>query len=101
MGTQKRVTVTASLNANTNPNLTLEWYVNGVKQAQISRIFDFTPTEAGSFAIQAKIGNLSSNTLTVTATNPVLVIESAEFVKGNVILLPSHQKIRESMCDLN
>jgi hypothetical protein len=85
MGAQRRVTVTAALNANTNPNLTLEWYVNGVKQAQISRIFDFTPTEAGSFAIQAKIGNLSSNTLTVTATNPVLVIESAEFVKGNVI----------------
>jgi hypothetical protein len=85
LGAQRRVTVTAALNANTNPNLSLEWFVNGVKQAQISRIFDFTPTEAGSFAITARVGNLSSNTLTVTATAPVFVAKETSFKKANLI----------------
>jgi hypothetical protein len=85
LGTQQRVTVTAVLNANTNPNLSLEWFVNGVKQAQTGRIFDFTPTAAGSFAITAKVGNLNSNTLTVTATAPSLTIEEVEFVKDNQV----------------
>jgi hypothetical protein len=85
LGAQRRVTVTAALNANTNPNLSLEWFVNGVKQAQISRIFDFTPTEAGSFAITARVGNLTSNTLTVTATSPVFVAKETSFKKANLI----------------
>jgi hypothetical protein len=85
LGAQSRVTVTAALNANTNPNITLEWFVNGVKQAQISRIFDFTPTEAGSFAITARVGNLTSNTLTVTATSPVFVAKETSFKKANLI----------------
>jgi hypothetical protein len=85
LGAQSRVTVTAALNANTNPNITLEWFVNGVKQAQISRIFDFTPTEAGSFAITVRVGNLTSNTLTVTATSPVFVAKETSFKKANLI----------------
>jgi 5-hydroxyisourate hydrolase-like protein (transthyretin family) len=87
MGAQRRVTVTAALNANTNPNLSLEWYVNGVKQAQTSRIFDFTPTEVGSFAIQAKIGNLSSNTLTVALGLPVFAVESLVFKSASQLIM--------------
>jgi hypothetical protein len=85
MGAQRRVTVTAALNANTNPNLSLEWFVNGVKQAQTSRTFDFTPTEVGTFAIQAKVGNLSSNTLNVTLALPVFAVESAAFATASQI----------------
>jgi hypothetical protein len=86
-GSQKRVSVTASLNANTNPNLALEWYVNGVKQAQTGRIFDFTPTEVGSFAITAKVGNVASNTLTVNLGLPTLSITSTKFVEANQLEL--------------
>jgi hypothetical protein len=85
MGAQRRVTVTAALNANTNPNLTLEWFVNGVKQTQTSRTFDFTPTEVGTFAITARAGNLSSNTLNVTLALPVLAVESAAFSDAETI----------------
>jgi hypothetical protein len=85
MGAQRRVTVTAALNANTNPNLSLEWYVNGVKQAQTGRTFDFTPTEVGTFAIQAKVGNLSSNTLNVSLALPVFAVESAAFATASQI----------------
>jgi hypothetical protein len=87
MGAQRRVTVTAALNANTNPNLTLEWYVNGVKQAQIGRVFDFTPTEVGSFAIQVRVGNISSNTLTVTLGLPNFVVTSSAFENASQIKL--------------
>jgi hypothetical protein len=87
LGAQRRVTVTAALNANTNPNLSLEWFVNGVKQAQISRIFDFTPTEAGSFAITARVGNLSSNTLTVTVGLPIAVVTAEKFVDSKTLEL--------------
>jgi hypothetical protein len=85
LGAQRRVTVTAALNANTNPSLALEWFVNGVKQTQTSRTFDFTPTEVGTFAITARVGNLSSNTLNVTLALPVLAVESAAFSDAETI----------------
>jgi hypothetical protein len=87
LGSQRTVSVSAVLNANTNPNLALEWFVNGVKQPQTGRIFDFTPVSAGSFALTAKVGNLNSNTINLTVGLPTIAIQTAEFVSATVIEL--------------
>jgi hypothetical protein len=66
MGTQKAVVVQAALNANTNPSLALEWFVNGTKSNQTGRVFEYTPAAAGTFEIQAKSGSVLSNKINVT-----------------------------------
>jgi hypothetical protein len=74
MGTQKAVVVAAALNANTNPNLALEWFVNGTKSNQTGRVFEYTPAAAGSFVITARVGTVLSNALTLTVGAPVFAI---------------------------
>jgi hypothetical protein len=87
LGAQRRVTVTAALNANTNPNLALEWFVNGVKSNQTGRVLEYVPTEAGAFVISAKVGNISSNNLTVNVTLPTLSVEDVEWASASQILV--------------
>jgi hypothetical protein len=74
MGTQKAVVVQAALNANTNPNLALEWSVNGTKSNQTGRVFEYTPAAAGTFVIEAKVGSVVSNKITLTVGTPSLAI---------------------------
>jgi hypothetical protein len=73
IGSQKPVTVSAALNANTNPNLPLEWFVNDTRSKQSGRDFEFTPAEAGTFAIYAQSGSVKSNTITVTVSTSGVV----------------------------
>jgi hypothetical protein len=87
LGAQRRVTVTAALNANTNPNLALEWFVNGVKSNQTGRVLEYVPTEVGAFVISAKVGNISSNNLTVNVSLPTLAVEEVEWASASQILL--------------
>jgi hypothetical protein len=87
LGTLKTVTVTAVLNANTNPNLAVEWFVNGVKQQQTGRVLDYTPTAAGAFAVTARVGNVSSNVLTVNVGLPTINITKTEFVTSRQLAL--------------
>jgi hypothetical protein len=68
IGSQKPVTVSATLNASTNPNLPLEWFVNDTRSKQSGRDFEFTPATAGTFAIYAQSGSVKSNTITVTVS---------------------------------
>jgi hypothetical protein len=74
MGTQKAVVVQAALNANTNPSLALEWSVNGTKSNQTGRVFEYTPAAAGTFVIEAKVGSVVSNKITLTVGTPALAI---------------------------
>ena len=97
IGSQKTVTVTAVLNANTNPMIQLEWFVNGVKQTQTGRTLDFTPTSVGSFAITARTGNVVSNALTLTATQPTLTVTSAAFVNAGQIEVAAEAGARVSV----
>jgi hypothetical protein len=87
LGAQRRVTVTAALNANTNPNLALEWFVNGVKSNQTGRVLEYVPTEVGAFVISAKVGNISSNNLTVNVSLPTLAVEEVEWASASQILV--------------
>jgi hypothetical protein len=87
LGTPRTVTVTAVLNANTNPNLSVEWFVNGVKQQQTGRVLDYTPTAAGAFAITARVGNVTSNVLTVNVGLPTINITKTEFVTSRQLAL--------------
>jgi len=87
LGTPRTVTVTAVLNANTNPNLAVEWFVNGVKQQQTGRVLDYTPTAAGAFAVTARVGNVSSNVLTVNVGLPTINITKTEFVTSRQLAL--------------
>jgi hypothetical protein len=87
MGSLRAVDVTAALNANTDPNLKLEWFINGVKSNQSGRLLQFIPSATGAYQIQAKIGNLSSNTLTVNVGLPTLAITSSKFVEANQLEL--------------
>jgi hypothetical protein len=73
IGSQKPVTVSAALNANTNPNLPLEWFVNDTRSKQSGRDFEFTPAAAGTFAIYAQSGSVKSNTITVTVSTSGVV----------------------------
>jgi hypothetical protein len=97
IGSQKTVTVTAVLNANTNPMIQLEWFVNGVKQTQTGRTLDFTPTSVGTFAITARTGNVVSNALTLTATQPTLTVTSAAFVNAGQIEVAAEAGARVSV----
>jgi hypothetical protein len=74
MGTQKAVVVQAALNANTNPSLALEWFVNGTKSNQTGRVFEYTPAAAGTFVITARSGSVTSNALTLTVGTASLAI---------------------------
>jgi hypothetical protein len=87
LGSLKRVTVSAALNANTNPTLALEWFVDGVKSNQTGRIFEFTPTAVGNFVLQAKVGNVLSNTITVAVGQGGLAVETAKFADADTIEL--------------
>jgi hypothetical protein len=87
LGAQRRVTVTAALNANTNPNLAIEWFVNGVKSNQSGRVLEYVPTEVGAFVISAKVGNISSNNLTVNVSLPTLAVEEVEWASASQILV--------------
>lgn len=86
MGSTKKVVVTAALNANTNPNVALEWYLNGVKSAsQNGRTFEFTPTEAGEFKVVAKVGSVASNEILVAVGNPSFAIEELVIVDADTL----------------
>jgi hypothetical protein len=85
MGSQRTVTITGALNANTNPNLQLEWFVNGVKQSQTGRLLDFTPVTAGSYVVTARVGNIVSNNLTISVGNPTIAVTGAMFVNSRLI----------------
>jgi len=86
MGSTKKVVVTAALNANTNPNVALEWYLNGVKSAsQNGRTFEFTPTEAGEFKVVAKVGSVASNEILVAVGNPEFAIEELVIVDADTL----------------
>jgi len=86
MGATKKVVVTAALNANTNPNVALEWYLNGVKSAsQNGRTFEFTPTEAGEFKVVAKVGSVASNEILVAVGNPSFAIEKLEIFDADTL----------------
>jgi hypothetical protein len=74
MGTQKAVVVQAALNANTNPSLALEWFVNGTKSNQTGRVFEYTPAAAGTFVIEAKSGSVLSNKISLTVGLPEFAI---------------------------
>jgi hypothetical protein len=74
MGTQKAVVVQAALNANTNPSLALEWFVNGTKSNQTGRVFEYTPAAAGTFVIEAKSGSVLSNKINLTVGLPEFAI---------------------------
>jgi uncharacterized protein YhfF len=85
MGTQKAVVVQAALNANTNPSLALEWLVNGTKSNQTGRVFEYTPAAAGTFVIEAKVGTVVSNKITVTVGAQALVITDLKVVDNNTL----------------
>jgi len=85
LGSQTTVTITGALNANTNPSIQLEWFVNGVKQLQTGRVFDFTPTSAGAFVVTARAGNVVSNSLNFTVGLPTIGITKTEFVTARTL----------------
>jgi hypothetical protein len=85
LGTQKAVVVQAALNANTNPSLALEWFVNGTKSNQTGRVFEYTPAAAGTFEIQAKSGSVQSNKINVNVGAAALVISELKVVDSNTI----------------
>jgi hypothetical protein len=85
LGTQKAVVVQAALNANTNPSLALEWFVNGTKSNQTGRVFEYTPAASGTFVISARVGSVLSNNITLTVGAGSFAVESAEFVDNNTI----------------
>jgi uncharacterized protein YhfF len=85
MGTQKAVVVQAALNANTNPSLALEWFVNGTKSNQTGRVFEYTPAAAGTFVIEAKVGTVLSNKINVTVGAQALVITDLKVVDNNTL----------------
>jgi hypothetical protein len=62
----KTVVIRAALNAGTNPATPLEWYVDNVRSNQTGSTFEFTPTIAGAFKVQAKVGATLSNVIDVT-----------------------------------
>jgi hypothetical protein len=83
MGTQKAVVVQAALNANTNPSLALEWFVNGTKSNQTGRVFEYTPAAAGTFVIEAKVGTVLSNKINVTVGAAAFVVTGDLKLVGN------------------
>jgi hypothetical protein len=87
LGTQKVVVVQAALNANTNPNLALEWYVNGTKSNQTGRVFEYTPAAAGTFEIQAKSGTVLSNKVAVTVGAQLFSVSKVNVVDSNTVEL--------------
>jgi hypothetical protein len=82
MGTLKKVAVQATLNANTDPSTPVEWFVEGTKSNQTGRIFEFTPNEAGEFKVQAKVGSIISNTLTIKVGLPTFAITAAKAISS-------------------
>jgi hypothetical protein len=65
LGTPSRVVVNAALNAGTNPNLALEWFVDGTKSNQTGRVFEYTPGKVGKIVIEARVGSVVSNKIEI------------------------------------
>lgn len=86
LGATSRVEVRASFNAGSLPVDTVEWYLNGVRSlTQDGAIFDFVPTEARNYTIQARRGNLSSNTIQVGVDIPAINLASVSVVNTTQI----------------
>jgi hypothetical protein len=109
LGTQKAVVVQAALNANTNPNLAIEWFVNDTKSNQTGRVFEYNPATAGTFVIQAKVGNVLSNRITATVGTASSAAESkfldADTIEikatgGAVITVANNEVLDSSIYDL-
>ncbi|MDD4065500.1 MAG: hypothetical protein PHY11_00705, partial [Bacilli bacterium] len=67
------------------PAQELEWYVNGTKSSQTGKSFEYTPTAVGEYAIVAKVGSVSSNTVTVKVAAQGLEIESVKFISNKIL----------------
>jgi hypothetical protein len=82
--TIKPLLVTAALNANANPNIKLEWYVNGVKDlTQQGLLFSFTAIDSGTYQIVSKVGELTSNTIELVVGNPTLNVMNPVFLSSS------------------
>jgi hypothetical protein len=87
VGSLKPVTVTAALNANTNPSTTIKWFVNGVQQSATGRTLTFTPTNAGTFNVTATVGDVMSNVLPVTVASGVNVTSATFDSRARILVV--------------
>jgi uncharacterized repeat protein (TIGR02543 family) len=86
LGLTSNIEVRASFN---NGNLTLdkaEWYLNGVRSlSQNGTIFEFLPTEARVYNIQARIGSIASNTIQIRVERPNLNVSNVSVLNSTQI----------------
>jgi hypothetical protein len=87
VGSLSKVAFAATTNAGANPSI-VEWFVNDVKTTVKGLNFEFTPNAAGNFKVEAKSGNVVSNSLSIVAsgtTGTGFTIESATVVDLNTL----------------
>ena len=86
IGLTSKITVNASLNSGAALNTPIEWYVNNEKSlTQNGLSFEFLPTEVKTYQLQAKVGNTSSNILSVVVGLPRFNLISVEAIANNQI----------------
>jgi hypothetical protein len=85
VGSLSKVAFAATTNAGANPSV-VEWFVNDVKTTVKGLNFEFTPNAAGNFKVEAKSGNVVSNSLTIVAGGSAVtgfVIESVKAIDAD------------------
>jgi len=94
------VTVTATTNQGVSPDLSYEWFVNGVKSNQFARIFEFTPPSTGNYDIQVLVNRVASNTLRIQVNKPTIAIDAIEFLSNRVLEVRADSGLSFSSNDL-
>ncbi len=85
VGLTQKVTVTATT-TNIASVTAIDWYVNNDRSAsQTGKIFEFTPQNAESYNIQAKVGNAISNVITVSVDYPSFSVASINAIDSDTL----------------
>jgi hypothetical protein len=98
LGFTSPIRVKAESNNNSLEAANIEWYIDGVRSlTQNTANFEFVPSIAKTYQVQAKIGSVSSNILTVGVELPSISLLSVSALNNNTIEIVADQGITFSI----
>ena len=101
IGLTSRVVFNATLNQGASNTTSIEWFVDNEKSLTQSGLsFEFFPNAVKSYSIQAKVGAVVSNTLTINVGLPKFNLVSVEASTNNQINIKADSGITFSIAGL-
>jgi len=102
LGLTSLIKVNASLTGSNLENTKLDWYLNGVKSLTQSGLeFEFFPTQATTYQIQARNGLIQSNTISVVVELPQFNVSQASAISARTLKIVGESGISFAIAGLS